>query len=211
LVLSVACVVALIGAWVAGAVGSSGPGDLAPDHGVASAPGAGEAVGPPAPAFDQAVVPVRPAPTGSTIVVHVSGAVATPGIVQLASDARVADAIAAGGGATPEAELAAINLAARVSDGAHIVVPSAGSVADDGSPAGGAPGSPDLRPPSLVPLNTADAAMLQQIPGVGPVLAARIVEHRDEHGPFEVIEDLLDVPGIGEGRLADLRARLRLP
>ncbi len=136
------------------------------------------------------------------VTVHVSGEVASPGLVVIAADARVADAVAAAGGSTREADLAAINLAASVRDGEQIVIPPAaeaaaaqGAVVADGR----------------IRINRASVGELEQLPGVGPVLASRIAAYRDENGPFRTVEDLLDVPGIGEGKLATLRDSVALP
>jgi competence protein ComEA len=133
-----------------------------------------------------------------TIRVHVSGAVVAPGVVQISSDAIVADAVAAAGGAASTADLTLINLAAPVGGGQRIIVPDldqeTGAVAVDGG--GG------------IDLNSATVAELEALPGVGPVLAKRIVAHRDERGPFRTIEDLLDVPGIGESKLSQMRDSL---
>ncbi len=130
-----------------------------------------------------------------SITVHVAGAVLRPGLVELTGPARVGDAVAQAGGATPDADLTAVNLAAPLTDGAQVVVPLR-----SGGPPGGQQeeGGP-------IHLNTADADRLDGLPGVGPVLAARIVAHREAHGPFESVEDLLDVPGIGEAKLAEIR------
>jgi competence protein ComEA len=136
----------------------------------------------------------------STVLVHVSGAVVSPGIVELESGARVADAVAAAGGATRSANLSAINLASAVGDGDQIVVPGIGdavAVDPSGETAGGTPGR--------VMLNSATVAQLMGLPGIGPVLAERIVRHREQNGPFAEVEDLLDVTGIGEAKLLELR------
>ena len=133
-----------------------------------------------------------------TILVHVSGAVASPGLVEVPADSRVADVVAAAGGVTADASLAAINLAASVQDGEQIIVPTE------------APGGP-VAADGRVPINTADAAALETLPGVGPVLAERIVAFRTQNGPFGAVEDLLDVPGIGEAKLASIRDTVRVP
>ncbi len=144
------------------------------------------------------------APVGAvagTMTVHVSGAVATPGLVQLPLGARVADAVAAAGGTLRSADLAALNLAAPVRDGEQVHIPAvtnegaAASAADDGR----------------IHLNRATAQELESLPGVGPVLAARIVAFRDEHGSFTAVEDLLDVAGIGEAKLAAMRDVVAVP
>ncbi|MDE0437303.1 MAG: ComEA family DNA-binding protein [bacterium] len=134
------------------------------------------------------------------LTVHVSGAVSHPGLVTVAEGGRVANALVAAGGVRPGGELGSINLAAFLTDGMHIVVPWIGDglAAGPGDPSGSSPGFP-------VDVNSAGVERLTDLPGVGQVLATRILTYRDTHGPFETLEDLLDVPGIGEGRLAGLR------
>jgi len=134
------------------------------------------------------------------LTVHISGAVAHPGLVQVAAPARVADVVLAAGGALPDAVLGAVNLAASVSDGQHIQIPS---TSVDSAPATSASGK--------VAINQADVAQLQTLPGVGPVLAQRIYDYREANGPFAEVEDLLDVPGIGESKLAALRDEISVP
>lgn len=137
----------------------------------------------------------------SVIVVAVSGQVSRPGLVRLAAGARVADALAAAGGALPGTDLATVNLARKVVDGELIVVGPAASAlpaAVTGGVAGGAG--------ALVNLNTATLEQLQTLPGVGPVLAGRIVEYRDRNGGFRAVDDLRKVTGIGEARFAELKA-----
>jgi competence protein ComEA len=141
-----------------------------------------------------------------TITVHVAGFVLSPGLVELAQDARVADAVAAAGGLRPGADTSAVNLAAPLRDGEQIVIP--GSSDQGGLPG---PGVSATDRDGRVRINQANVAELETLPGVGPVLAQRILEFRDEHGPFQTIEDLLDVPGIGEAKLASLREHLIVP
>jgi competence protein ComEA len=137
------------------------------------------------------------APAG-TVTVHVAGEVADPGLVEVAAGSRVADAVAEAGGLLTTADPTGLNLAAPVVDGQQIVVRAVGEVL--------APGTP-----GQVRLNTAAAGELESIPGVGPVLAARIVEFRETNGPFVVVEDLLDVAGIGEAKLAAMRNVVVVP
>ena len=137
------------------------------------------------------------------ITVHVAGMVSRPGLVALAKGSRVADAVAAAGGLLPGAHTESINLAAPVADGEQIVVP--GPNRDSSAVGSGGAGDEKIH------LNAATAAELDALPGVGPVIAERIVSYREENGPFQALEDLLDVPGIGEAKLADLRDRLRVP
>ena len=150
---------------------------------------------------DEPVValPQEPAEDRGSITVHVSGEVVDPGVVSVALGSRVADVVAAAGGATVEADLAAVNLASEVRDGEHVAIPGYGDVAIG-----------RMAPPG-VDLNRADALAMEQLPGVGPVLAARIVAHRDEHGPFMTVEDLLDIPGIGEAKLDGMRDAIAVP
>ncbi len=132
------------------------------------------------------------------ITVHVSGPVAVPGVIEVAEGARVADVVAAAGGATRDADLSRLNLAAPVRDGAQVVVPSVVDSVNDGNAVS----------PSRFDINTADEAGFEALPGIGPVIAGRIVAYRDEHGPFETLESLLDVPGIGESKLDAIRTAL---
>jgi competence protein ComEA len=138
---------------------------------------------------------------GALVRVHVSGAVSAPGVVELPTDSIVADAVQAAGGATRNADLTAINLAAGVRAGERIVVP-------DVQPLGARLGTPA---DSGIDLNFATASDLESLPGVGPVLAERIVAFRTERGPFITVEDLLDVPGIGESKLASMRDAIARP
>jgi competence protein ComEA len=139
----------------------------------------------------------------AALTVHVSGSVVRPGLVTVGEGARAADAIAAAGGATPEADLGALNLAEPVFDGTRLHVPKLGQtevVPATGTEADG-----------LISINRATATELQDLPGVGPVLAQRIIDHRDDIGGFSAVEDLLDVPGIGERILAGMRDLIVVP
>lgn len=142
------------------------------------------------------------APDAGTITVHVSGAVARPGLVEIPWSGRVADAIAAAGGSMPTADLTTLNLAASLRDGEQVVVPqvSRASISGTSHPSDG-----------RVRLNAASATELEAIPGVGPVLAGRIVAVREERGGFTTLEDLLDVAGIGEAKLAAMRDLVVVP
>ncbi len=146
-------------------------------------------------------VSIEVAPSVAVITVHVSGAVVHPGVARVVSEARVADVVAAVGGATAEADLSRINLAAPVRDGDQIAVPS---VAEAGQ-------SDPATQSSGLDLNRATVEQLQVLDGVGPVLASRIVSFRDANGPFVAVEDLLDVPGIGEAKLAGMRDGIAYP
>jgi competence protein ComEA len=135
-----------------------------------------------------------------TVVVSVVGSVARPGLVTLPEGARVADAVTAAGGLLPDADPASINLAAVVSDGQQVAVGVPGAAAAGGT-VGGTDATSGAGP---VDLNAATAPDLDALPGIGPVLAQRIVEHRESNGPFRTVEQLDDVPGIGPTTYAEL-------
>ncbi len=146
-----------------------------------------------------------PAPlqeTVATIEVHVAGWVGAPGVVELPEGAIVADAVAAAGGMRIGARADLVNLAAPVRSGEQVVIPG-----PDGVGTGPGPGSGN----GLISVNLATASELEGLPGVGPVLAERIVAHRDQIGGFDRVEDLLQVPGIGESKLAAIRDLVRVP
>lgn len=136
----------------------------------------------------------------ATLVIDVAGRVRRPGIVTLPPGSRVHEAIEAAGGTKGKVDTASLNLARVLSDGEQVVV---GGPASGAAPAGGGA-------PATVNLNSADVVALDALPGVGPVTAEAIVSWRDENGPFRSVEDLLDVKGIGEATLADLRDRVAL-
>lgn len=140
------------------------------------------------------------------IVVHVSGRVSRPGLVRVDRSARVGDVIVAAGGALSGARLGEINLAAPVADGSQVVVPGPGT----GTRIDGwnGEGSQDR---DRVSVNQATSRELEAVPGLGPVLADRIIAYREAGGPFREVEDLLDVAGIGEKKLAALREHIVVP
>jgi competence protein ComEA len=144
------------------------------------------------------------APAG-VVIVDVAGEVRRPGVYELPAGSRVIDAIEMAGGPRGAAFLAALNLAAPLADGQQVLVPREGDAraqpAVPGGPAAGVPGAPG----GLVNVNTADEATLETLPGVGEVLAAAIVQHRTEHGPFTSVDQLEEVSGIGPSTLEELR------
>jgi competence protein ComEA len=147
----------------------------------------------------------RPAPTAA--LVHVAGAVRHPGVYKLHDGDRVKDAVARAGGARAGADVNAINLAAKVADGQQVVVPRRGAAAPASADASAGEGGA-AQPP--VSLNSATAAQLDTLDGVGPATAQKILDWRREHGGFRSIDDLGEVPGIGPKRLAALREKVQL-
>jgi competence protein ComEA len=146
------------------------------------------------------------ATAGVVLRVHVAGAVQRPGVYRLSDGSRAEDAVAAAGGALPGAFLDAVNLAAPLRDGEQLVVPA--TAADTAATVGvTGDGTATSGPERPVDLNRASAVELETLPGVGPSTAKRIIEHR-ERRPFASVRDLLDVPGIGEVRFAQLRDRV---
>jgi competence protein ComEA len=149
-----------------------------------------------------------PASSGAPdrLVVDIIGKVRRPGVYRLSAGARVDDALRAAGGALPGVDLSSLNLARKVVDGEQIAVGVLGAVGPGGPVGGGPPGSGTGGPSSgPINLNTAGAAQFDTLPGVGPVLAQRILDWRTAHGRFESVDQLREVTGIGPSRFADLK------
>jgi competence protein ComEA len=144
-----------------------------------------------------------PTPTPAPIQVYVSGAVVNPDVYTLAPGAIVRDALTAAGGATADADLDRVNLAQLLVAGQQVHIPRVGE-APTPAPGTGGTSAPALTGP--LNINTAAAGELELLPGIGPALAQRIVEYRDAHGPFNTIEELQNVSGIGPATLDELRS-----
>ncbi|MBG0828916.1 ComEA family DNA-binding protein [Planomonospora sp. ID67723] len=137
------------------------------------------------------------------VTVHVTGKVRHPGVVVLPGGSRVTDAVQAAGGVRRGASAGPLNLARKLVDGEQIVVGSSAQ----GTPAALAPADPGT---ALLDLNAATAEQFEQLPGVGEVLARRIVEYRDGRGGFQDVGQLREVSGIGERKYADIKDRVRV-
>jgi competence protein ComEA len=171
--------------------------------------GRGSAEEPPA-AAARGQAPLRiEAAEHQRVLVHVAGAVRRPGVYRLSASDRVDDAVRRAGGATRRADLAGLNLAAKVEDGRQVLVPErvkAGAAAAPAAASAGTATAPGLP----VNLNTATLEQLDVLPGIGPALAQRILDHREANGGFGSVEELADVPGIGEVRLTALREQVQV-
>jgi competence protein ComEA len=159
--------------------------------------------------------PTGPAasPTSArSLVVAISGKVRRPGVVTVPAGARVIDVLKAAGGPLPRADIGMLNLARKVADGELVTVGVPAPAPAGSGSAGEAPSAGDAAGGSTAPidLNTATPAELETLPGVGPVLAQRILDWRTEHGQFATVDQLSDVPGIGDARLAQLRDLVRV-
>ncbi|HQX17749.1 MAG TPA: ComEA family DNA-binding protein [Anaerolineales bacterium] len=150
-------------------------------------------------------VTLRPVPTEAPIVVHITGAVPRPGVYALPQGARVQDAISAAGGFLADADKTGINLARLIEDGEKLDIPLA-----EGSSLVVEPVSVPTEPAAsteLIDINSASQSELETLPGIGPTTARKIIDYREENGPFQAIEDIMNVSGIGPGtyeRMKDL-------
>jgi competence protein ComEA len=143
-------------------------------------------------------------PSPSSILVHVAGEVRRPGVYEFREGDRVIDAIDAAGGARGDAALDELNLAAPLTDGSQVLVPGRSAAAPasiGGSTTSGAADATTAK----INVNTADAAELEELPGIGEVLSQAIVDYRAENGPFSSVDELEDVSGIGPAILEDVR------
>lgn len=195
--------VALVGTLVV--LGNAQPSREPVDVAAATSSGSPPPNAPEWPSSVETTLAPQSAPTPTTLVVHVVGDVARPGVVRVPHGARVTDAIEAAGGADTDADFSTVNLARLLVDGEQIRV--------------GLPPAPELSAPSAsgadaaqapVDINVATVARLTDLPGIGPVLAERIVAFRTENGPFRRLDQLVEVPGIGPAILDDLDGRVRL-
>jgi competence protein ComEA len=159
-----------------------------------------------------ASAPVRIEPRPAVVaLVHVAGAVRSPGVYRLREGERIQDAVRRAGGPRAGADLNAINLAAKVADGQQVVVPRrVAGAAQSGTSVPGTAAEAGTQSQPPVSLNTATAEQLDTLDGVGPATAQKILDWRREHGGFRSIDDLGEVPGIGPKKLAALRTKVQL-
>lgn len=143
--------------------------------------------------------------SASEVVVDVVGAVRSPGLQHLRAGARIDDAVKAAGGATSDADLEAVNLAAKLEDGQQVVVPRKGEAA---ASAGSAPAKGGKHPDRPINLGSASIAELEELPGVGPAMADKLMRYRLEHGRL-TFEDLRAIPGLGPKRLEQIKPWVR--
>ena len=146
------------------------------------------------------------AASGGAVTVHVAGAVREPGVYRMRPEARVDDAVGRAGGATRRADLSQVNLAAKVEDGRQVLVPEKVRAATAGGSTAAAPTQPGVP----LNLNTATLEQLDELDGIGPATAQSILDYREEQGGFGSVEELGEVPGIGDVRLASLREQVRV-
>jgi len=152
---------------------------------------------------------LTPTATQGLMRVYVTGAVARPDVYRLAPDSIVKDAVQAAGGATAEADLSALNLAQQLRDQQRVYVPRLGETSPPPATSEGNPALPgDGQPPARININTATVEQLDTLPGIGPVLAQRIVDYRTANGPFTTIQEITEVPGIGDAILEKIKDRI---
>jgi competence protein ComEA len=156
--------------------------------------------GSPAPVVTPVQPATKPKPVAQKLlVIDVAGAVRHPGVYRLRPGLRIDDAIAAAGGTKPTAQLGTVNLAAPIADGEQVVVPGKGVAAvAAGSAAGSSPSAP-------LDLNSATLEELENLPGIGPVTAQKILDYRQQHGAFHSVAELQGVPGIGPAHMSQLK------
>ncbi len=149
-------------------------------------------------------------PTSSVITVYVTGEVNNPGVYTLPRLSRAVDAVQSAGGFSGLADRTAVNLAAVLEDGIEIIIPS---VNENSSPSPGTAKTVQQPTPTVsypININTAPQLLIEELPGIGPTKAQAIITYRQEHGPFQKIEDLLNVPGIGDGLFSQIKGLISI-
>ncbi|MDO4545343.1 MAG: helix-hairpin-helix domain-containing protein [Bacillota bacterium] len=159
-------------------------------------------------AAESEAIPESTEPVTATVFVDIGGAVQNPMVAELEEGSRVEDAIEAAGGLTEDADLTEINRAAFVNDGDKIFIPE--MIPEGEAGAGASGGSSGIYADGKININTADSTQLQEITGVGPVTAERIISYREENGRFTAIEDIKNVSGIGEKNFEKMKNEIRV-
>ncbi len=208
LLIIVVATVGVLGARLAMASAAARPEVVAPRSAEPSPP----ATATPAGSTPTSSTAATAATSAPVLLVDVAGRVRRPGVVRLPAGARVQDALRAAGGSMPGSDLVGLNLAQPLVDGQQVVVARTGSALNGGSaPGGGVSGTGTGAGGSIsVALNSADLAALDSLPGVGPVLAQRILDWRTAHGRFSSVDELDEVSGIGDKLMAQIRPHVRL-
>jgi competence protein ComEA len=150
-------------------------------------------------------IELLPAPTQPPLVVHVIGAVPRPGVYELAEGSRVRDAIQAAGGLLAQAEIGSINLAAPIEDGQKLEIPFEDGAEPSGSFSEQPLATQDVNQSELININEASLEELDTLPGIGPTTAQKILEYREQNGPFQDIEDIMNVSGIGPATFEEIK------
>lgn len=151
-----------------------------------------------------------PTATPSAVQVYVSGQVAAPAVYQLPPGSRVEDAVTMAGGFTAQAQPALVNLAQPLVDGMQIYVPAEGEVTNLVVPLATAPAGTTSNNGGLVNINTAGLEELDTLPGIGPSTAQNIIDYRETNGPFATLEEIMEVPGIGEAKFNQIKDLITL-
>ncbi|MFF0270301.1 helix-hairpin-helix domain-containing protein [Kribbella sp. NPDC004536] len=149
-------------------------------------------------------------PNQQLVVVYVAGKVRRPGLVRAPIGSRVADVLTLAGGALRGVDLTTLNLARQVSDGEQIIVGQPNQPQPTTPPQPSTPPTPTTAQNTPVNLNTATLDQLDALPGVGPVLAQRILDYRTQNGPFTTIDQLQEVPGVGPKKYDSLKSHVRI-
>lgn len=159
-------------------------------------------------------ISLPPPPTQAPIIIHVTGAVNSPGVYSLPTGSRVEDAVKAAGGFLSSTNVDAVNLAAHVTDGQKIDIPAIiPTTSNGGTPIAGLPNIEQKQStlgPKIININTASIEELDSLPGIGPSKAASIADYRQKHGPFSKIDEIMDVPGIGPSIFESIKEMIRV-
>ncbi len=156
-------------------------------------------------------VKLLPSPTQPSITIQIIGEVVHPGVYSFTQGSRIQDAVDAAGGLLSTADTTSVNLAAKLEDGEQINIPAGSGLASGGIPSSSSNApflvltTPTVPAGNLININTATSTQLDTLPGIGPTTAQKIIDYRTQHGPFQNIEDIMDVPGIGPATFDNIK------